>query len=131
VVQHGLDEIGCIDCHGKSFAHRDDEDNITPPDKMYPREAVDKMCADCHEDHDARARDVIQRWRERCPEITDPERIVCTDCHGRHRLQLRTVRWNKRTGEVLSRQPAPPGKASAGVPPGKHAGNQPRPGGSE
>ena len=25
----------------------------------------------------------------------------CTDCHGDHRLRLRTVRWDKKTGKLL------------------------------
>jgi hypothetical protein len=114
VVSHGKEGTGCIDCHGKSYAHRNDEDNITPPDKMYPLEEVDKMCGECHEEHDVTAREVLQRWLERCPEKTNPKEIVCTDCHYQHRLQQRTVRWNKRTGEVLLRAAAQSAKAVAG-----------------
>jgi hypothetical protein len=112
VVSHGKEGTGCIDCHGKSYAHRNDEDNITPPDKMYPLEEVDKMCEDCHDDHLASARDVIQRWQERCPDKTNPNEIVCTDCHYQHRLERRTVRWNKRTGEVLLRTETQPAEAA-------------------
>ena len=101
VVSHGVEAIGCIDCHGKSYEHRNDEDNITPPEKMYPLEAVDKMCGDCHEAHDVAAREVLQKWQERCPEKTDPKQIVCTDCHYQHRLERRMVRWNKKTGELI------------------------------
>ena len=104
VVSHGVEAIGCIDCHGKSYAHRNDEDNITPPDKMYPLDAVDEMCDDCHDMHDAPARKVLQRWQERCPEKTDPKQIVCTDCHYQHRLERRTVRWNKKTGELIFKE---------------------------
>ncbi|HUT95145.1 MAG TPA: ammonia-forming cytochrome c nitrite reductase subunit c552 [Thermoguttaceae bacterium] len=104
VVSHGKEGTGCIDCHGKSYAHRNDEDNVTPPDKMYPLDAVDKMCADCHDEHIASARKVIERWQERCPEKADPKGIVCTDCHYQHRLQRRTVVWNKKTGEVILRE---------------------------
>ncbi len=104
VVSHGKEAIGCIDCHGKSYDHRNDEDNITPPDKMYPLDEVDNMCGDCHDDHLADARDVIERWQERCPEKSDPKGIVCTDCHYQHRLARRVVRWDKRTGKVLARE---------------------------
>jgi formate-dependent nitrite reductase cytochrome c552 subunit len=102
-VWHGEEDVACIDCHGKSFAHRNDEDNITPPDVMYPPEKIAKKCAECHETHDAPAVEVIALWQQRCPEKTDPKSIVCTDCHGQHRLKLRTVRWNKRTGELIVR----------------------------
>ncbi|GAB6164384.1 hypothetical protein JCM19992_03840 [Thermostilla marina] len=101
VLEHGREGVGCIDCHGASDDHRNDEDNITPPDKMYPLEAVDKLCHECHEEHDAAARKVIARWQERCPEKTDPKQIVCTDCHFNHRLPRRLVRWDKHTGKLL------------------------------
>ncbi len=104
VLQHGTNEVGCIDCHGQSFEHRDDEDNITPPDKMYAAEDIDKMCAECHEEHDVAAVKVLARWRQRCPAKTDPEAIVCTDCHGDHRLKFRTVWWDKKTRELIIRK---------------------------
>ncbi len=104
VLAHAKEDIGCIECHGPSHAHRDDEGNVTPPDVMYPSEEIKKNCAKCHEDHDVPARKVIARWQQRCPTITDPGKIVCTDCHGQHRLKRRTVRWNKRTGKLLARE---------------------------
>lgn len=104
VVVHGIDEVGCIDCHGKSLDHRDDEDNVTPPQKMYAPQDIGKMCGDCHEDHIAPAAKVIARWQQRCPAKTDPKTIVCTDCHGRHRLKFRTVWWDKKTGKLIVRQ---------------------------
>lgn len=104
VVMHGKDEVGCIDCHGESHAHRGDEDNITPPDKMYAPEGVDPMCAECHEEHDVAAAKVITRWQERCPAKSDPRTIICTDCHGSHRLKFRTVWWDKKTGKLIVRK---------------------------
>jgi len=103
VIEHAKKAIGCVDCHGQSHDHRNDEDNITPPDKMYAPEDVDKMCGECHEKHNAQGKEVIARWRERCPAKTDPEKIVCTDCHFQHRLKFRTVWWNKKTGELVIR----------------------------
>jgi hypothetical protein len=70
---------------------------------MYAPENIDKMCRECHEDHNADAKKVIARWQERCPAKTDPEQIVCTDCHFEHRLKFRTVWWNKQTGELVIR----------------------------
>ncbi len=108
-LKHGQEDVGCIECHGKSYAHRNDEDNITPPDTMYPAEAIKKCCQECHDEHDAPAKKVIARWQERCPEKTDPKKIVCTDCHGQHRLKNRSVRWNKTTGKLIlkKKEPAP------------------------
>ena len=68
---------------------------------MYPPEAIAEKCAECHEEHDAPAVEVIARWQERCPKKTDPSTIVCTDCHGDHRLKIRTVRWNKKTRKLI------------------------------
>jgi len=102
---HANANVPCTECHGASHPHRNDEDNITPPDVMYPRTRVDRNCAECHHEHDVAARKVIACWEERCPERTDPDDIVCTDCHGEHRLPRRTVRWNKQTGELIIAQP--------------------------
>lgn len=99
---HALENVGCVRCHGVSLTHRNDENNTTPPDKMYPAEAIDLACAECHETHDASARKVLTRWKERCPQKTDFSQVVCTDCHGEHRLKLRTVRWDKKSGRLLT-----------------------------
>ena len=106
-VAHGKEDVGCADCHGKSYDHRDDEDNIIPPDVMFPAENIEKCCEECHKEHDAPAWKVVSRWQERCPSKTDPAELVCTDCHFDHRLKRRTVRWDKKTGEVLARQKQP------------------------
>jgi len=100
-VWHAKANVSCIKCHGKSHPHRNDEDNVTPPDVMYPPEKIGPLCYDCHDEHDVPAREVITRWQERCPEKTDAKSIVCTDCHGQHRLKLRSVRWNKTTGDLI------------------------------
>lgn len=104
VVAHGREGVSCIDCHGKSEDHRNDEDNITPPDKMFALVGIDDMCIDCHETHDVSARDVLERWKQRCPDKSDPESVFCTDCHFQHRLAFRTVWWNKKTGELIVRK---------------------------
>lgn len=101
VVQHALEEVGCIDCHGPSYDHRDDEDNVTPPDVMYAPDKIEAACQECHDTHDAPAVKIIRRWQERAATKDDPDKLVCTDCHGRHRLKSRTVRWNKTTGELI------------------------------
>ncbi len=106
VIVHGENEVGCADCHGESLDHCDDEDNITPPELMYPREKINRACEDCHDTHDVPAKDVLALWRKRCPEQTDPKKIVCTDCHGKHRLEKRVVRWNKRTRALILREVA-------------------------
>ena len=103
-VTHSLGNVGCIKCHGLCYAHRDDEDNITPPDIMYWPERIDKACKECHDEHDAPAKEVIARWQQRCPKKTDPTTLVCTDCHGQHRLKFRTVWWDKKTRKLIVRK---------------------------
>jgi hypothetical protein len=113
-VSHAEHDVSCMECHGPSLEHRNDEDNITPPDKMYALSKIDAGCrADCHTSHDAPAREVLRRWQERCPEKSDFSQVVCTDCHGFHRLPRRTVQWDKDTGKLLLRSP----KKEASTPP--------------
>ena len=35
VAVHAKENVGCMKCHGASRAHRNDEDNVTAPDKMF------------------------------------------------------------------------------------------------
>lgn len=98
---HAKQGIGCVDCHGDSFAHRNDENNTTPPETMYPADAIDKACGQCHEAHDVAPAQVVERFLQRWDKKTEPGAIVCTECHGDHRLKVRTVRWNKKTGELV------------------------------
>lgn len=103
VQRHARADIGCAKCHGASRAHVDDEANLTPPEVMYWPSRIGASCLVCHPTHNAPARDVILRWQERCPEKTNPNHLVCTDCHGNHRLALRTIVWNQRSGELVSK----------------------------
>ena len=96
VTQHAAGDTGCVDCHGKSYDHRNDENNTTPPDVMFPRGNIDAACLECHETHDAPAAKVVARLHERAPRLSESEQLVCTDCHGFHRLPHRTVVWDRR-----------------------------------
>ena len=105
---HAKQGIGCADCHGACDAHIDDESWAsggpgTAPEIMYPQERIDKACGECHDTHDAPAKEVLFRWKERCPEKTDASTIVCTDCHGKHRLnsKLRKAWWDKKTRKPI------------------------------
>ncbi len=114
VTVHAKENIGCVKCHGFSLAHRNDEDNITAPDKMYASARIDNACRKCHEEHDASARKVIAMFQARFPGNTDPQKIVCTGCHGEHRLKVRSVFWDKETGKLLKRDPAVAEKSGVG-----------------
>ncbi|MHC4331226.1 MAG: cytochrome c3 family protein [Planctomycetota bacterium] len=129
--RHAKADVGCVNCHGDSFAHRNDENNTTPPETMYPAEQIDPFCQGCHDAHDIPPKKIIARWikqkakkpnatcegchkeddvppekvvarwKERDLDKSDPARIVCTDCHGEHRMEVRTVVWDKKTGKIL------------------------------
>ena len=83
-VIHAKANVGCVKCHGQSLDHRNDEDNVTPPDKIYPASKIDDACHKCHEDHNVPAAKVVALWKKRCAAKTDASRVVCTDCHGEH-----------------------------------------------
>jgi hypothetical protein len=104
VTQHAVKNVGCAECHGKSPDHCNDENNTTPPDIIFPRDKIDESCIKCHKTHNAPAIKVLARWLEKCPQKKDPATIICTDCHGEHRLRIRTVRWDKRTRKLIPRE---------------------------
>jgi len=82
---HFKEKVTCIKCHGLSAGHANDEHvGATKPDKLYKRHQIDAMCAECHEDHDAPAVEVIARFLE-CKPNQSP--AVCTDCHGKHKIE--------------------------------------------
>lgn len=103
VQKHGRKKVGCIKCHGASENHRNDEDNIIPPDKMFGGDAIDRLCRRCHKKHDVPARKVVERLRARKLEAAPIAELTCNACHFNHRLAHRTVRWDRTTGKVLSR----------------------------
>lgn len=102
---HAEARVGCADCHGESTEHKNDEDNTTPPDVMFPADRIDALCDGCHDTHDAPAVKVIQLWLERCKDKKDPADLVCTDCHGTHRLARRSVRWDRNTRALIRDDP--------------------------
>lgn len=106
-MRHFKAKVGCIDCHGESLAHRSDENNTTPPDKMYPQDNIEPACKQCHKTHNAPAREVVEVYLKRCRDITDPAKLTCTNCHGKHRMYHRTILWDKRTGRLI-----PPSESS-------------------
>jgi hypothetical protein len=89
-VKHEQVGIGCINCHGDSLAHGDDELNITPPDRLYGRAEIVPFCKGCHETHVTGKvyDDFVKKWHsKRRPNgrmVLDDS--VCTDCHGNHAI---------------------------------------------
>lgn len=101
-VAHAKASVACVDCHGTSDAHANDEGNTTPPGVMYPRSGIAPKCLECHKTHNASATKVIARWQERGLAKTSAQDLVCTDCHGEHRMKVRTIQWDRKTGQLLS-----------------------------
>ena len=113
VLNHKLAGIGCERCHGESTRHRSDEANITPPEIMYSKARVNPTCMMCHprgdirdvKDHQpllARVETVFDQDTEESVSGAAGGKEYCTDCHGQgHRIKVRTVRWNKATGELI------------------------------
>jgi len=110
-VSHELSGIGCERCHGESMRHRSDEANITPPDLMYPKARINPSCMMCHpryEINEVPAHKPLLAWTETIfdeavEDSASSHKVkYCTDCHApKHRMKVRTVRWNKATGELL------------------------------
>ena len=101
VVRHAAADVGCTKCHGESHPHRNDENHTTPPDRMYAVETVVPLCQQCHESAKIDPREIETVRREQSDKPAS-EPVVCTDCHGKHRLPHRTVRWDKTTGKLIS-----------------------------
>ena len=107
-ANHRKAGIGCERCHGESERHRSDEDNITPPEIMYPKAKINPTCMMCHPRHEIKhvsAHEVLLAGAKTIFDSDSQEnspQMNCTTCHAReHRINVRTIRWNKATGELL------------------------------
>jgi len=100
-LKHAKNKVTCVTCHGESSAHASDEGNITPPEVMYPRDAIAGKCKSCHENHSASPAAVAARRKERGLEKMEARDLVCTDCHGKHHMNVRAIQWDKKTGRLL------------------------------
>ena len=107
---HAAAGIGCERCHGESERHRSDEDNVTPPEIMYPRAKIMPMCMMCHPRHEISHVKNHERLLAGAKTVFDSDsqnddsQITCTTCHAKkHRINVRTTRWDKATGEVLKK----------------------------
>jgi hypothetical protein len=83
-AMHAKHDISCEDCHGASDKHCSDEDNITPPDEMFAKAAINSLCKSCHPDGKLGG-----------------GKKYCVECHGKHIMEHRTRRWDKETGELI------------------------------
>lgn len=98
-AKHAAGGIGCITCHGISSPHASDEDHATAPDTMYPRENINAACLKCHDG---------EKWKLHHPSLGEAaggKGKVCTDCHGEHRLRIRSRHWDKTNGRLIPKTP--------------------------
>jgi hypothetical protein len=104
--KHEKAGIGCERCHGESERHRSDEDNLTPPEIMYTKERINPTCMMCHpraEIKDVSYHRTILAGTETIFDKSSKEKN-CTDCHATdHRIKVRSIRWNKATGELIKK----------------------------
>jgi len=105
---HEVAGIGCERCHGESERHRSDENNVTPPEIMYPKDKINPTCMMCHPRHEIERVPHHHKLLAGAKTALDSAKegqdggIYCTDCHGKdHRIKVRVIRWNKATGERL------------------------------
>jgi hypothetical protein len=97
-MNHEIGGIGCEKCHGKSDRHSADEDGIVPPEIMYSRGRINLSCMECHSHADIGH---VSDHKELLSDLSG-DKHVCTDCHGKHRLKVRTRIWDKETGKLIS-----------------------------
>ena len=101
-AKHAKAGVGCETCHGKSSKHSSDEDGLTPPEIMYPKEKIASACLACHKaekikDEDEDHKKVFDKKGNVLPGAKS-----CTECHGKHKMKVRTRIWDKSTGKLLS-----------------------------
>ena len=97
--RHARAGVGCEKCHGRSDKHSSDEDGVTAPDVMFPREKINPFCMTCHPAGKLKRK--IAHWSVLDGKAKEGKN-VCTDCHGKHRLKVRTRRWDKTTGKLIA-----------------------------
>jgi hypothetical protein len=103
-AQHEKQGVGCESCHGMSDNHSSDENGLTAPDRMFAKDKIRAYCTSCHREKDLRK---VEMHRQFVFMDKTDDRKGCTDCHGKHRLENRTRKWNKDTGALVWKDGAP------------------------
>ena len=83
--RHAEIGMGCAACHGESLAHKNDENNTTPPETLFPTENIDRFCRRCHSSHDVAPSKVVARWLKsgtRAPMLTSSPVLSVTAITG-------------------------------------------------
>ena len=94
---HEPEGVGCETCHGMSVKHSQDEDSLEPADILFAPAKVTSYCVRCHEKRDLLEGD--EAHEKFFAGESEPEK-TCTGCHDmKHKLKVRTRRWDKDTRE--------------------------------
>jgi nitrate/TMAO reductase-like tetraheme cytochrome c subunit len=101
VSGHQSAGVGCVECHGESLDHADDEDHVTPPEIMFLKGKVNASCttAKCHPEPRMKAEIGHRPFYAGA----DAERKYCTDCHGKHRIEKRQRKWDRVSRKLIWR----------------------------
>ena len=117
--EHQAEGVGCETCHGISDKHSEDEDNITPPDIMYPKAVIVQFCIACHSKDDLLKEESHNTLFSNAAQDVE----TCTDCHCKeHRLEVRTRKWDKQTGRLIWDDGVRMMDEKPGIGPGKEGG---------
>jgi nitrate/TMAO reductase-like tetraheme cytochrome c subunit len=122
-IRHMKANVGCIDCHGESLPHAEDEEHTTSPSIMYTKAEINEACSTgCHEEEDVRKNRYHKAWFIEAdaaakakaaalatsrPYKDTRKRKYCTDCHGTHSLDTRVRRWDKKTKKLIEKDGHP------------------------
>ncbi len=106
--------VGCIICHLECDSHCVDEDNLTPPDRMYPNKGrIRVLCLTCHNWKLLVESDKTKANLKEPPNHasvlagTNSDGKFCLDCHSEHKMSHRTRIWDKRTGKLIYKDSTP------------------------
>ena len=106
---HAQQNVLCVDCHGPSTLHMEDEMLMTRPDVLYGRTEVEPLCRHCHGPHKTPTQ--VEAFREKWYGRDLPNgrvvssQSICTDCHGTHNLAGKTEPKKKAGANLEQEQP--------------------------
>jgi hypothetical protein len=109
--KHEAKNILCIDCHGQSRLHMEDEMLMTRPDVLFGRTEVDPFCRGCHPGHKdpAKVQAFLDEWRgrDRPNGRVVTSTSICMDCHGTHNRHRADAGVKKATATAAAESEAP------------------------